>query len=392
MDVDFSELDSYLDEADVDGYLIDADSTVADQYFLAGFDAPDPFITLYNGSTHILFSRSLEYGRALRESRAETVQRGSDFDYDDNIEEFGPEEGWYRTVAAFLREHGVESVATPPRFPLATADGLRAQDIRVSPDSQGVITEIRATKTDEELEHIFEAQKANEKAMAAAEELLSAATVGGDGTLRYEGEPLTSEAVKAEIEMTLLEHGCSLDETIVACGQSAADPHDRGSGPLHANESIIIDIFPQSKATKYHADMTRTFCHGEPSETIREWYDLTQEAKEAALAAVEPGVTGEDVHAAACDVYEAAGIPTLRADPTAETGFIHSTGHGIGLEVHELPKVSTGGEALEPGHVITIEPGLYDPDVGGVRIEDLVVVTEDGYENYTNYDEQLVLD
>ncbi len=392
MDVDLSQLDSYLEEADVDGYLIDADSTVADQYFLAGFDAPDPFITLYNGSTHILFSRSLEYGRALRESRAETVQRGSDFEYDDNIEEFGPEEGWHRTIAAFLREHGVESVATPPRFPLATADGLREQDVTVSPDSQGIITEIRATKTDEELEYIFEAQKANEKAMAAAEDLLSAATVGEDGTLIYEGEPLTSEAVKAEIEMTLLEHGCSLDETIVACGESAADPHDRGSGPLEANESIIIDIFPRNKSSKYHADMTRTFCHGEPSETIREWYDLTQEAKEAALAAVEPGVTGEEVHAAVCDVYEDAGLPTLRADPTAETGFIHSTGHGIGLEVHELPKVSTGGEPLEPGHVITIEPGLYDPEVGGIRIEDLVVVTEDGYENYTDYDEQLLLD
>ncbi len=137
--------------------------------------------------------------------------------------------------------------------------------------------------------------------------------------------------------------------------------------------------------------MTRTFCKGEPSDTLKEWYALTQEAKELALSLVEPGVTGEEIHAAVCDVYEDAGLPTLRADPTAETGFIHSTGHGLGLDVHELPRVSTGGQELEPGHVITIEPGLYDPDVGGVRIEDFVVVTEDGYDNFVSYDETFIL-
>jgi Xaa-Pro aminopeptidase len=135
--------------------------------------------------------------------------------------------------------------------------------------------------------------------------------------------------------------------------------------------------------------MTRTFCRGEASETVTEWFDLTHEAMEAALAAVEPGVTGEAVHDAACDVYEAAGLPTLRADESAETGFIHSTGHGVGLDVHELPQVAPGGAELEPGNVITIEPGLYDPEVGGVRIEDLVVVTDDGCENLTDYPMEL---
>jgi Xaa-Pro aminopeptidase len=209
--------------------------------------------------------------------------------------------------------------------------------------------------------------------------------------LHHEGEPLTSERVKEEIEVTLLRHGCALDETIVACGTDAADPHERGSGPLAAGEPIIVDIFPRSKQTRYHADMTRTFCRGDPTETVREWYDLTAEAKQAALRTVEPGATGEAVHAAACDVYEAAGLPTLRADPTAETGFIHSTGHGVGLEVHELPHVAENAGELRPGQVITIEPGLYDPEVGGIRIEDIVVVTADGYENLTDYDESLAI-
>jgi Xaa-Pro aminopeptidase len=160
---------------------------------------------------------------------------------------------------------------------------------------------------------------------------------------------------------------------------------------VRAGESIIVDIFPRHKASRYHGDMTRTLCVGDPGEELAEWYQLTRRAYEAALETVEPGVTGGEVHDAACDVYEAAGIATLRTDESAETGFIHSTGHGVGLDVHELPSVGPGGEELEPGHVITIEPGLYDPAVGGVRLEDLVVVTQDGYENLTEYPMQLTL-
>jgi Xaa-Pro aminopeptidase len=283
-------------------------------------------------------------------------------------------------------------VAVPPRFPLRTADGLRNRDVTVAADRESALTEVRASKTEAEIEDIRTAQRANEAAMARAEELLAETSVDGEGRLVRGGDPLTSERVTEAIEVTLLRHGCALDETIVACGRDAADPHDRGSGPLLADEPIIVDIFPRSKATRYHSDMTRTFLRGEPGGTVREWYDLTAEAKEAALAAVEPGVTGEEVHAAVCDVYEDAGLPTLRSDEQTETGFIHSTGHGVGLDVHELPRVGPGGGELRPGHVITVEPGLYDPDVGGVRIEDIVVVTGDGYENLVDYPEELVVD
>ena len=391
MDPDLSQLDAFLEEAGVDGYLVDADSTDSDQYYLSGFDAPDPFVTLYDGSVHLLFARSLEYGRAKKDARAASVERDVDYGYSDIAEEHGPQEARDRVLAAFLDAHGVESVAAPPRFPLRTADGLREQGVAVTAEDSGVVTEIRATKTDEEVEHVREAQRANEAAMRRAEELIAGADADGGGRLVRDGEVLTSERVKEAIEVELLRHGCALDETIVACGADAADPHDRGSGPLEAGEPIIIDIFPQSKATKYHADMTRTFCAGEPDEPLREWYDLTAEAKQAALEAVEPGVTGAAVHDAVCDVYEDAGLPTLRSDEAAETGFIHSTGHGVGLDVHELPRLAPDGGELRPGQVITIEPGLYDPAVGGVRIEDIVVVTEDGHENLTDYEEDLVV-
>ncbi|MDS0258818.1 Xaa-Pro peptidase family protein [Haloarcula sp. S1CR25-12] len=391
MDPDFAKLDAYLDETDADGYLIDADSTDSDQYYLAGFDAPDPFLTLYDGETHLLFPRSLEFGRAKRESRADSVERYVDFDHAELVEEHGTEGAVSHVLAGFLDSYGVHSVAVPPRFPLRTADGLRDRGVEVTPDTDGVITEIRATKTDEEIEHVRAAQRANEAAMAAAEELLRTASVADEGHLWFDAAPLTSERVKEEIEVTLLRHGCSLDETIVACGSDAADPHDRGSGPLTAGEPVIVDIFPRDKTTKYHADMTRTFCKGEPTETVAEWYDLTERAMDAAFEALEPGATGEDVHDAVCDVYEAAGEPTLRSDDRAETGFIHSTGHGVGLDVHELPRLSPSGGELEPGHVVTIEPGLYDPEVGGIRIEDIAVVTEDGYENLTDYEVSLVV-
>ena len=385
MNPDLSALGDYLDDAGIDGYLVDADSTNADQYYLSGFDAPDPFVTLYDGAVHLLFLRSLEYGRAKREARAATVRRGSEFGYDEKREEYGPHDARNRVISDFLAANDVSAVAAPPRFPLATADGLREQGITVQPDVDGVVTEVRAHKTDEEIDNIRQAQRANEAAMARAEQLVADASVADDGTLVHEGDPLTSERVKEEIEVTLLRYGCALDDTIVACGSDAADPHERGSGPLVASEPIIVDIFPQDKTTKYHADMTRTFCRGTPDETVREWYDLTDEARQAALDAIEPGATGGDVHDAACDIYEKAGLPTLRQDPTAETGFIHSTGHGIGLDVHENPSVGPGAGELAPGHVVTIEPGLYDPEVGGVRIEDLVVVTDDGYENLTEY-------
>jgi Xaa-Pro aminopeptidase len=385
-------LEDFLDDIETDGYLLDASQDDANQLYLSGFTGPDPFVSLYaDGAVHVLVS-GLEYGRAKTEAAADTVERHADYDY-----EYGGRDDRYDMYAQFVREKGVESVTVPPRGPVGTADALRDRGIDVSVDGDDTLRTVRAVKTDEEIDAIRTAQRANQAAMRRAESLLAEADVAaaGDdaetGRLFHDGDPLTSERVATAIEVTLLEHGCALDETIVAGGEQAADPHDRGSGPLRANEPIIVDIFPRSKATRYNGDMTRTFCVGDPDPAAREWYDLTERALSAALDAVEPGATGADVHAAACEVYEEAGEPTFRTDPETETGFIHSTGHGIGLDVHELPRLASGGGELEPGHVVTVEPGLYDPAVGGVRIEDLVVVTEDGYENLTEYPVEFVV-
>ncbi|WP_132060711.1 M24 family metallopeptidase [Halorussus amylolyticus] len=384
MEPDLSTLADALADAGADGYLLDSDSEDSDQRYLSGFDAPDPFVTLYTPDGIALLVSGLEYGRAKKESRADEVARLADYGFPELVAEHGRVGANHRVVARFLADRGVESVAVPERFPLGTADGLREQGVPVEVLDGDVVTEIRSVKSDAEIDHIREAQQANEAAMAAAEDLLAAATVS-DGLLYLDGEKLTSERVTEEIELTLLRHGCALDETIVASGADGADPHNRGSGPLEVGSPVVIDIFPQSKATKYNGDMTRTFVVGEASDEVQRRYDDTYEAFEAALDALEPGATGKEVHDAVCDVYEEKGYDTLRSDPSAETGFIHSTGHGIGLDVHELPRVAPDGGELKPGHVVTIEPGLYDPEFGGIRIEDLVVVTEDGYENLTDY-------
>jgi Xaa-Pro aminopeptidase len=388
MHPDHSPIDSAL--GDCDGYLIDADGTDSTQRYLSGFDAPDPFLTCYTPDGVYLLVSGLEYGRAKRTAGAAGVARLSAYDYRDRVDGMGRADARAAVVADWLADRGVDAVTVPERFPLGTADGLREAGVAVRVDDSDAVTRARAVKTPEEVDHVRRAQRANERAIGAAEDLLASASVV-DGVLHHDGEPLTSERVRRVIERTLLEEGCALDETIVACGADAADPHDRGSGPLEPDEPIVVDVFPRDKETRYHADTTRTFLKGEPSERVREWFDLTDEARRAALDAVEPGVTGAAVHDAACDVYEDAGLPTLRSDPETPTGFIHSTGHGVGLDVHELPRIAPDGEELRPGNVITIEPGLYDPEVGGIRIEDLVLVTEDGAETLTEYPIELTV-
>jgi Xaa-Pro aminopeptidase len=382
----FDRLDTFLDRAGVDSYLVHAPATDSDQRYLSGYDANDPYVTLYTPARVAIMIKSLEYPRAKRESRADAVRRPVDYGYSP----YGSPEDHRDAVASFLAEFDVESVAVPVRFPAGHADGLRERGIEVTPEDEGVVARVRAIKADEEINHIREAQRATEAAMQQAQALIENATIE-DGVLQHEGETLRAERLKRTLQRDLLDQGYDLGEPIIAPGEQAADPHERGSGPLRADEPILIDLAPRDEASKYHADMTRTVLRGEPSDEIRERFEVTREALEAAIATIEPGVTGAEVHDAVCDVYEEAGYATLRSNPDTETGFIHATGHGVGLDGHELPSVGPGGADLEPGHAVTIEPGLYDPAFGGIRIEDLVVVTEDGHENLTEYPIELAV-
>jgi Xaa-Pro aminopeptidase len=379
-----SRLTEHLQQVGADGFLVDADGDDSDQYYLSGYHAPDAFVTLFTDDQVVTLVSGMEYTRANTDSAADEVRKRAEFGYREYAEQMDPRKAEKVVVADFLDEYGVESVSVPVSFPSGAAGILNERGVEVTAGFEYVVDEIRAVKTDEEVDYVRQTQRANEAAMGAAEAMLDDATVE-DGVLHLDGAVLTSERVRREIERTLLDENCGMDQCIVACGPDAARAHESGSGPLAADTPIVVDIFPRHKETRYFGDMTRTFVKGDPSDQVREWYDLTLEAFEASLDAIAAGVSGEAVYDATCEVFEAADYPTRRTHDAPENGFFHSTGHGVGLEVHESPYLAQEAGDLEAGHVVTVEPGLYQQGVGGVRVEDLVVVTEDGYENLTDY-------
>jgi Xaa-Pro aminopeptidase len=290
-----------------------------------------------------------------------------------------------RLIARLLDAEGVSRVRVEPDFPLGLARALETNDVDVACDGP-IFADARRAKQPHEVAAIRESQAAAQSAMSAARHLLGNAEVR-EGKLYHAGAPLTSQVLISAIEKDLLDAGCGIDGTIAAGGALSADPHARDSGHLEAGAPVILDIFPQNKSTRYFGDMTRTFVVGEPSETWLKMYDATHRAYTAALAAVKAGVNGRDVHLAAVKELYDAGFGSLVEGYKREgvPAMIHGTGHGVGLEIHEAPRVSDSNNELRAGDVITIEPGLYHPDHGGVRIEDTVVVTADGYENLTDY-------
>jgi Xaa-Pro aminopeptidase len=368
-----------------------------DIYHLTRFLAPDPFITLEHDGEIVLFTKSLEQGRAEKESRATRVR---------NLDELGYPEllaqgviGDAATAALMeraLRERGLTGCLVPRYFPIALADRLRAGGISLAIAED--LDERRRAKREDELGFLEATQRATEEAWELGVAALRRAEIGGDGALVVDGAPFTAERLRAIIEGALLERGCVADSTIVAPGAQAADPHLIGTGPLRAGEAIVMDIFPQDKRTRYYADMTRTVSRGRPSPEIERMYEVVRRAQDTGIAALRPGITGVEVHALVEDVVFDAGYDTLRPgqrhrpDDPVVRGFIHGTGHGVGLEIHEAPSLGREGtKPLRPGDVVTVEPGIYDPDVGGVRLEDMLVITADGSRNLTRAPRQLVV-
>jgi Xaa-Pro aminopeptidase len=287
------------------------------------------------------------------------------------------EEALEEIAVRAVQSFGVGSATVPPDFPLGLADRLRAAGVELRPELE-VFQLRRRSKSGSEIEGIRRAQRAAEAGMRAAAQLLR----GADG-------PLTSERLKSAVAAEFLAHGCTFDEFIVSHGPQSAVGHEGGSCEILPGEPIVIDIWPRDAESACYADMTRTFVVGEQPERLVEYHRLCREALERTIAATRPGVSGRALHDIACEVFEAAGYPTQRTKDPAEPleqGFMHGLGHGIGLEVHEAPAVGMlGRDELVAGDVVTLEPGLYLPGWGGCRLEDLVLVTEDGAENLTDF-------
>jgi Xaa-Pro aminopeptidase len=241
------------------------------------------------------------------------------------------------------------------------------------------------------VEAIAAAQRAVEEAVAAAMQTLRDADVReGDGTLYVNGEVLTSERIKQIINVKLMERDCVAQHTIVACGLDACDPHNEGSGPLVANQPIIFDVFPRSSRSRYFADMSRTVVKGRASDGMKRLYDTVREAQEWGAAEVKAGVNGRAIHEGISERFRRKGYETGLKDGRMQ-GFFHGTGHGVGIDIHEAPRVSRVDHVLQAGEVVTIEPGLYYPAIGAARIEDMVLVTADGGVNLTHFPKELEL-
>ena len=351
--------------------LLYADTTrSADMLYFGRFSVPDPFIAFAARGKKIAVLNALEFGRARKSSGFDTVLPLEP--WLEKARAKSPKAGAAEVIGLLARHYKLRAFDVASDFPLALADKLRALGLKLHPVP--ALFPEREIKTSAEAAAIREGNRCSAAGIAAAEALLRRSKIKA-GKLVLDGKPLTSERLKTAIEIACLEAGALSTDTIAAGGDQACDPHERGHGPLRAHELIVIDVFPRVTATGYHGDMTRTFLKGRASEKQHHLVAAVRTAQLAALDVIRTGVNGRHVHQQCLNTFERHGFETKRT-PKGSVGFFHGTGHGLGLDIHETPRVSTVDYILKKGSVVTVEPGLYYPGLGGCRIEDVVQVTD----------------
>jgi len=372
-------LSNAVKKSGADAYVQYASSRDADMRYLTHFTTSDPFVFFKKpGDPGVIIISQMELGRASREASAAVMTRTQAGLPDILKKEKDP----YRATAMMIAGQVGKKILVPPNFPIALAYSLNKY-CTILVDS-GTVQSMRAKKSRDEILLMKNVQKVTEKAMERAISLIRSASVK-KGILYLDKTPLTAEFVKFSMHSLLLQHGCNAVDTIVSCGEDTSIPHITGSGPLKSDEPIVIDLFPVNEISGYYADMTRTVVRGEPSPEILEMYNTLREAKHLGISLVRKGASGADIHQEVVDFFKDHGYESTTR------GFVHNLGHGVGLQVHELPTVGPAGKALLSGNVITIEPGLYYPGIGGVRLEDIGVVTAKGFENFTEFPEDLII-
>jgi Xaa-Pro aminopeptidase len=359
----------------------------ADMLYAVGMFIPDAFIYLrLNGRCHIVMS-DLEIDRARREAPHCRVL--SWVRYSDRLRKAGVRKVTHaRVIHAILRERGLRSVTVPGKFPIGLARQLRDLGIRVRP-IRGACFPERELKRADEVKKISAALMMAEVGLAEAHQTLKNSKVARNGRLLFHNVPLTSEKLRSIVDTAIIQAGGLASHTIVAGGRQACDPHERGCGPLKANEPIIVDVFPRSQRTGYFGDITRTFVKGRASEPVRKLYHTVALGQALAFKQLKAGARGAAVHSEVTGFFESQGYKTGKHNGHME-GFFHGTGHGLGMEIHECPRVGpTSTDVLRRGHVVTVEPGLYYPGIGGVRLEDVALVTANGARNLTKFEKVL---
>lgn len=357
-----------------------------DLYYALGATVSDPLIYIATPRGKFVITRDTEVDVLRREVKGKAILPYSDYFRKAKSQTATPTEA--DVCLVLLREKKIRRVSVHRETPVFITDHLRQHGIRVEIADFPVFPQ-RLMKTAAEIKALTASQNATFAAMGHVEKILRQSRIQGK-TLRYQGQILTSEVLHAAAKIFLIERGydCPQD-IIIACGNDSTEPHNRGSGPVRPHQSIIIDIFPRSMATGFFGDATRTFCKGTPSPQLQRMYFAVQEAQEMAIRMIRPGVNGQKIHAAIHNFFKAAGFVT-GTQKGRTIGFTHGTGHGLGLALHEGPTGISGSSCiLKAGNVVTVEPGLYYPGTGAVRIEDVVVVTPTGCKVLGKYPKKL---
>jgi len=341
---------------------------------LSGFTAPDPVMFLAAGKASALLVSVMEYGRACKESAGCAVESPATLGVDKT-----PGAGMEVWALKALQKHGFKEIEVPATFPLFITRALEADGVKVSINKNGPAKDGRITKTETEIAHIAATQKAARAAMRIVEQAIKQAEPGRGGVLRLGGKVLTSARMRTLVRAELVKHDCiDFSDTIIAGGKQACDCHQRGDGPLKTGEFIVCDIFPKSLETGYWGDMTRTFFNGAVSAEQKRMYKTVKAAHDAVIAALKPGVTGAEMQKLTMETLQAAGFENGTNPDGTPFGYFHGVGHGVGLDVHEAPGMNSTGGPLPENAVVSVEPGLYYWHLGGVRIEDTVVITKNG--------------
>jgi len=392
------DVDRILMEKNVSSMLLYSESFKdVNMYYLTGFLAPDPFIFLKHVDQEpLIVVNQMELARAKKESHIKDVRTYFDYDYMRIVKPApDPKIGVMKFVASTAKkELGVdEPIYVPSNLPVILADVLRHSGLQIKP-MFNVVEKARETKEREEIEAIKFVQRSVEEATSKAIELIANAEVSGKGALYYKEngkkKPLKAGKVRSVFDHAFADRGCvAEEETIVACGPGGADPHYSGDAGdiLKANQPIVLDVFPRNVKKRYVSDMTRTVVKGRASKAVKKMFETVLQTKDAAIDAIKAGVLGSNMQNLCYNMLEKAGYQTAKGGKQISKGYFHGLGHGIGLEIHEGPRMSEFYEyPLEEHNVVTVEPGLYDPKIGGMRIEDAVEVTKKGCTNLTMMD------
>ena len=358
--------------------LVGNTDRVPDLTYATGLFVPDDFAWFRSsrGKTFVLLG-PLEIDRARRTARVDVC-----LDLEGERKKAAlPKAPYSRVLASVLRRHGIRSAEVPSAFPVGLYQELQKAGIHLKPVPDPFFPE-RLKKSPLEIRHIAQALRAAEAGLQRAVEVLQAARIGPRQILCWGGSILTSERLRIEMEAACLRHGALAKDTIVAGGIQACDPHERGAGPLRAHQAIILDIFPRDPRTGYFGDITRTVVKGRPPEALQHLRDTVAKGQKRVLRTIRPGLNGQKTQEELRDWFRCQGYPTaIRRGRW--TGFFHGVGHGLGLEIHEAPRFAAA--KIPAGTILTVEPGLYVPGIGGVRIEDVVHVTGRGHRRLTRF-------